>query len=86
MSDSQENQEFQTLIDFIKQNRGFDFTGYKHAGLMRRVEKRMQAVSVPRFSDYIDYLEVHPEEFALLFNTVLINVSALTRKFRAEYY
>ena len=86
MSESQENQEFQTLIDFIKQNRGFDFTGYKHAGLMRRVEKRMQTVSVPRFSDYIDYLEVHPEEFALLFNTVLINVTGCFRDPQAWEY
>jgi two-component system CheB/CheR fusion protein len=79
MSNNQKTEEFEALIEFIKQNRGFDFAGYKHTSLMRRVEKRMQAVSVQRFSDYIDYLEVHPEEFALLFNTVLINVTAFFR-------
>src|SRR5262245_21455243 len=79
MSEAEKTQEFEALIEFIKQNRGFDFAGYKSTGLMRRVEKRMQAVSLLRFSDYIDYLEVHPEEFALLFNTILINVTGFFR-------
>jgi len=79
MSDAEKVREFEALIEFIKQNRGFDLAGYKSAGLMRRMEKRMQAVSLLRFSDYIDYLEVHPEEFALLFNTILINVTAFFR-------
>ena len=61
MSEAGKTQEFAALIEFIKQHRGFDFAGYKHTGLMRRIEKRMQAVNVLRFSDYIDYLEVHPE-------------------------
>src|SRR2546428_1979572 len=74
-----EDQEFQPLLEFIKHSRGFDFTGYKPASLMRRVRKRMQSVNLERFSDYLDYLEVHPEEFAFLFNTVLINVTAFFR-------
>lgn len=72
-------QELRVLLDFMKQNRGFDFSGYKHPGLMRRIDKRLQAVGVERFSDYVDYLQVHPEEFAYLFNTVLINVTAFFR-------
>lgn len=39
----------------------------------------MQTVSVERFSDYLDYLDVHPEEFIHLFNTILINVTAFFR-------
>lgn len=80
MNDVEKQQQFETLLEFVKQNRGFDFSGYKHPGLMRRVEKRMQAVSLTNFGDYIDYLEVHPEEFALLFNTVLINVTSFFRE------
>jgi two-component system CheB/CheR fusion protein len=79
VSTGTEEQEFHALIDFIKHHRGFDFTGYKNASLMRRVKKRMQTVDAERFSDYQDYLEVHPEEFAYLFNTVLINVTAFFR-------
>ena len=72
-------QEFQPLLEFIKRSRGFDFAGYKPASLIRRVSKRMQEVSLEGFSEYQDYLEVHPEEFALLFDTLLINVTAFFR-------
>jgi two-component system CheB/CheR fusion protein len=71
--------KFEALLDYLKRSRGFDFVGYKRSSLMRRVEKRMEAVSQRDFIDYIDYLEVHPEEFSQLFNTILINVTAFFR-------
>jgi two-component system CheB/CheR fusion protein len=39
----------------------------------------MHSVAIKDFDDYIDYLEVHPEEFPQLFNTILINVTAFFR-------
>ena len=71
--------KFEALLDYLKRNRGFDFTGYKRSSLMRRVLKRMQAVEVEDFADYMDCLEVHPDEFTQLFNTILINVTAFFR-------
>ena len=65
--------------NICKASRGFDFTGYKRSSLMRRVEKQMQSVGVETYRDYMDFLEVHPEEFARLFNTILINVTAFFR-------
>ena len=59
--------------------RGFDFTGYKRSSLMRRVDKRMQTVGVEGYGAYVDYLEVHPEEFRALFDTILINVTGFFR-------
>src|SRR6185369_10215233 len=56
-----------------------DFTGYKRPSLLRRIGKRMQEVRVEGFLEYIDYLEVHPEEFTFLFNTILINVTGFFR-------
>jgi two-component system CheB/CheR fusion protein len=70
---------FESLLDYLKRSRGFDFSGYKRSSLMRRVEKRMQAVRVKDFVDYQDFLEVHPEEFPQLFNTILINVTSFFR-------
>jgi two-component system CheB/CheR fusion protein len=67
------------LIDYLKRSRGFDFTGYKPASLERRIHKRMIALGVREYPDYVDYLEVHPEEFEILFNTILINVTAFFR-------
>src|SRR5690349_3283092 len=67
------------LLEFIKEARGFDFTGYKRSSIERRVVKRMSEVGVDRYEDYIDYLELHAEEFAELFNTLLINVTGFFR-------
>ena len=73
------NHDLEALLDYLKRNRGFDFTGYKRATLERRIAKRLQAIGVLSFADYLDHIEVHPEEFAALFNTVLINVTAFFR-------
>lgn len=77
--DANMTQEFEALLEFLKHSRGFDFTGYKRSSLRRRAEKRMQGLHLERYSDYLDYLEVHPEEFIQLFNTILINVTAFFR-------
>jgi two-component system CheB/CheR fusion protein len=71
--------ELEPLLEYLKRTRGFDFTAYKRSTLTRRVLKRMQTVNVSDFNDYIDYLEVHPEEFPHLFNTILINVTGFFR-------
>ncbi len=71
--------EFEALLDYIKHNRGFDFTGYKRPSLIRRVQIRMQNAEIQTYGDYTDYLEVHPEEFSHLFNTILINVTSFFR-------
>src|SRR5262245_28108750 len=72
-------QEFEALIEYLKNNRGFDFSGYKRSSLRRRMGKRMQALRIEHYGDYLDYLEVHPEEFVQLFNTILINVTSFFR-------
>ena len=33
--------EFERLLEYIRDERGFDFTGYKRPSLIRRIEKRM---------------------------------------------
>src|SRR5918992_2456318 len=71
--------EFEHLLKYLGQSRGFDFTGYKRPSLMRRVTQRMHTVNVEEFGDYVEYLEVHPEEFTFLFNAILINVTSFFR-------
>jgi two-component system, chemotaxis family, CheB/CheR fusion protein len=71
--------DFLKLLEHLKASRGFDFSGYKVSSLMRRVQKRMQQMGVASYSDYIDYLEVHQDEFLPLFNTILINVTSCFR-------
>jgi two-component system, chemotaxis family, CheB/CheR fusion protein len=71
--------EFEALLDYIKRNRGFDFTGYKRPTLIRRISKRVAAVNLESFADYADYLEAQPDEFTALFDTILINVTSFFR-------
>ncbi|MDJ0576780.1 MAG: CheR family methyltransferase [Xenococcaceae cyanobacterium MO_234.B1] len=79
MNINNENNLFEALLEFLRQERGFDFTGYKRSSLMRRVRKRMLTHEIENFEAYLDYLQVHPEEFLPLFNTILINVTAFFR-------
>src|SRR3954453_18470243 len=79
MSEQVETESFEKLLDYLRQSRGFDFTAYKRTSLLRRTTKRMQAVGVQNFDDYVDYLELHPGEFEALFNTILINVTTFFR-------
>jgi two-component system CheB/CheR fusion protein len=69
----------EALLEYLYRNRGFDFHGYKRSSLLRRIRKRMQTVGVTGFGAYLDVLEVDPDEFAQLFNTILINVTSFFR-------
>jgi two-component system CheB/CheR fusion protein len=71
--------QFEALLDYLRFSRGFDFTGYKRSSLTRRVLKRRFALSLGNFGDYLDYLQVHPDEFDLLFDAILINVTSFFR-------
>jgi two-component system CheB/CheR fusion protein len=71
--------EVRRLLEFIHRSRGFDFSGYKPTSLQRRLSKRMREVDIATPSDYQDYLETHPDEFADLFDTILINVTSFFR-------
>lgn len=71
--------ECDTLLEYLKQNRGFDFTGYKRPSVARRIQKRMETLRISAYGEYQDYLEANPEEFAELFNTILINVTGFFR-------
>jgi two-component system CheB/CheR fusion protein len=70
---------FEGLLAYLHEERGFDFTGYKRASLMRRMERRMAAAGIATFDEYHDHLVLHPDEFAALFDTVLINVTSFFR-------
>ena len=71
--------ELEPLLEYMRDNRGFDFTGYKRPTLDRRIRKRMADARIKTLRQYREHLEAHPEEFALLFNTILINVTAFFR-------
>ena len=79
MATPPEDGELETLLEYINERRNFDFRGYKRASLTRRIFKRMQALDVDDYEQYMEMLEANPGEFADLFNTILINVTAFLR-------
>jgi len=79
MTDEPQDPDLERLLQFLLENRGFDFSGYKRTTLHRRLAKRMSQVGVADYKAYLDYLQLHPEEFVALFNTILINVTGFFR-------
>jgi two-component system, chemotaxis family, CheB/CheR fusion protein len=73
------DESFETLLRYMRDSRGFDFTGYKRTSLMRRVRHRMDQAGYQTFEDYLDVLQASSDEFAALFNTILINVTDFFR-------
>src|SRR5882724_11280954 len=71
--------DFEELIRYVQESRGMDFRGYKRTSLRRRIALRMSEVGADSFAAYQSFLEVHPQEFAALLNTVLINVTSFFR-------
>ena len=71
--------DMEGLLEYLRDGCGLDFTGYKRASLARRIVKRMRAVSVAGYRDYTHYLQSHPAEVRVLYNTILINVTSFFR-------
>src|SRR4051812_4896376 len=79
MSADHTDTTLETLLEFVKETRGFDFTGYKRTTIQRRVARRMATAGVERYDEYLDYLELHGDEYGELFNALLINTTGFFR-------
>jgi two-component system CheB/CheR fusion protein len=79
LMDATTDEAFEALLRYMRDSRGFDFTGYKRTSLMRRVRHRMEQAGYSTFEEYLDVLQASSDEFAALFNTILINVTAFFR-------
>ncbi|WP_445168790.1 CheR family methyltransferase [Mycolicibacterium sp. Dal123E01] len=73
------DEAFEALLVYLRDSRGFDFTGYKRTSLMRRVRHRMGHIGCDTFEGYLDVLQAQSDEFSALFNTILINVTMFFR-------
>ncbi|GAB3690386.1 CheR family methyltransferase [Angustibacter aerolatus] len=77
--DAPADPELERLLGFLRDSRSFDFTGYKRPSLTRRIRHRMREVGVTSYDEYGDVLQLQPDEFTALFNTILINVTSFFR-------
>jgi chemotaxis protein methyltransferase CheR len=73
------NVSMEDILQHLKQERGFDFGGYRPSMIERRVGQRMSAVGCRGFDAYSDYLHNHPDETDKLADALTIHVSRFFR-------
>ena len=67
------------ILNLLKEQRGFDFTGYRSAMLERRIQKRIYASKSEDLADYFEYLKLNTSELDHLVDVFTINVSRFFR-------
>ncbi len=73
------NPDFESLLDYLKKNCGCDLTFYKRDSLMRRFQRRMRDLEIDSYTNYLQYLQRHPNEYTTLLDTIFINFSGFFR-------
>ena len=74
-----EEPAFQNILDLVRDRTGSDFTYYKRPTLIRRISRRMAITNTSSFVNYLDYLQLHPEEVETLSKEFLIGVTKFFR-------
>jgi two-component system CheB/CheR fusion protein len=67
------------ILELVLRRTGHDFAQYKHATMLRRVQRRLRITGAPSLAAYLDLLQQTPGEIDRLFADLLIGV---TRFFR----
>ncbi|MDB5992131.1 MAG: cheBR [Herbaspirillum sp.] len=67
------------IMEILHARTGHDFTHYKKATVLRRIERRMQVNCLSNLNDYLVYLERTKEETPLLLQDMLISVTNFFR-------
>ncbi len=67
------------IIAHVHARTGHDFSQYKRATLLRRIQRRMQIYGVSTLETYLETLRQNPTEATALFNDLLIGVTSFFR-------
>jgi len=67
------------ILEKVCKERGLDFRQYKKTSLERRLQKRLHALNLKSYEDYIVRLSEDPAEYDRLIETLLINVTEFFR-------
>lgn len=67
------------LLEIVRDQSGHDFTGYRGATIIRRIQRRLGLHHMPDVESYIARLEADPTEVAALAQDLLINVTGFFR-------
>jgi two-component system CheB/CheR fusion protein len=70
---------FTNLFQYLHQQFELDFSGYQLNSIGRRVERRMQLLSVRGEAEYLKYIQEHEDESKALYKDLLIGVTQFFR-------
>ncbi len=65
--------------EIIRRTSGHDFSRYKQATVLRRIQRRMNLLPVETFTEYLERLRTDPEEVTRLYKDLLITVTQFFR-------
>src|SRR5215213_3489617 len=74
-----EDGDLRAFLDRVRERTGLDFSAYKRATIVRRLQRRMAAAGAGTLPDYRRYMERHPEELQRLVASFLIKVTEFFR-------
>lgn len=78
-SEQRAEEAMHAVMHLLRERSGHDFTYYKRATVLRRLERRMQVSRQPTLPAYASYLHNHPQETAPLLQDMLISVTNFFR-------
>jgi two-component system CheB/CheR fusion protein len=76
---SSKDGDLRAFLDRVRERTGLDFSAYKRATIVRRLQRRMAAAGAATLPDYRRYMERHPEELQRLVASFLIKVTEFFR-------
>src|SRR5688500_2782380 len=74
-----DDEDLHAFLERVRSRTGLDFTAYKRATIVRRLQRRMAAAGAATLPDYRRYMERHPEELQRLVASFLIKVTEFFR-------
>ena len=74
-----DEESLREIVALLRTHSKNDFSHYKRATVLRRIERRMQVNSMPDLAAYLAYVREHPEEFKPLLQDLLISVTNFFR-------
>jgi len=72
-------EEYAALFQFLHRQFNLDFSGYQLSSIGRRLQRRMQLLSIPTTTAYLAYIQENADECQALYKDLLIGVTQFFR-------
>jgi two-component system, chemotaxis family, CheB/CheR fusion protein len=80
------NPELKTILTLLHKTAGVDFSQYKMTTIKRRIMRRMILYKIKNLKEYVTLLKEKEEEVNILYQDLLINVTAFFRDTEVHQY